>query len=291
MPLFFNIRPSGFKCNPGCVLPADAGTPEAGGLLTADRFAPCFRVRIRCITPAWTSPEAEFENNMFRIDMHVHTVLGGDSRIRPEEVADRARAAGLDAVCITEHHSWDLSRPFDEISRKTGFPIFRGLEYRAAEGHLLIYGVCAGRADLPPGLPMQNAIDWVCARGGAAVPAHPFQRGMVGKALGSAVLDLEHIVAIETLNASLGDEENRLAADAARKMGLSGIGGSDAHGPQVLGKAFTVFAGPILSMDGLVRALKAGGYRPAKWTSQDFSESRHGENGDFSPSRLWKKKA
>ncbi|MFW6284051.1 MAG: PHP-associated domain-containing protein [Desulfosalsimonas sp.] len=199
---------------------------------------------------------------MFLVDMHVHTTLGGDSLIRPEEVVQWAQAAGLDAVCITEHHSYDLSRPYDEISRQTGFVVFRGLEYRAAEGHLLIYGVPASRSDLPPGLPMQTAIDWVCARGGAAVAAHPFQKTMAGAALGNRLFGLKNLAGVETVNASLSDGENRLAADAAQKMGLCGIGGSDAHGPQVLGRACTVFDRRLQTISDLVAALKNKKCRP-----------------------------
>ena len=39
---------------------------------------------------------------MFKIDLHIHTSLGGDSLITPHDVAERAREVGLDAVCITE---------------------------------------------------------------------------------------------------------------------------------------------------------------------------------------------
>lgn len=200
---------------------------------------------------------------MFKIDLHVHTVLGGDSAIRPDEVAARARSIGLDAVCITEHHAYDLSLPFDEISRKENFPIFRGLEYRAEEGHLLIYGVRAGKGDLLPGLPMQTAVNWVNRRGGAAVPAHPYQAGMVGRALGDRVLGLSGIAAVETLNGSIQSDENRRAANAARRLGVPGTGGSDAHGIQVLGNAYTMFYDPIEDESGLVKALHAGRYSPA----------------------------
>lgn len=200
---------------------------------------------------------------MFKIDLHVHTALGGDSVIRPEEVVDRARRLGLDAVCITEHHAHDLSRPFDEISRLEKFPIFRGLEYRADEGHLLIYGVPAGKGDLLPGLPMQTAVDWVNRRGGAAVPAHPYQAGMVGRALGDRVLQLTGIAAVETLNGSIRSEENQRASDAARQLGVKGIGGSDAHGIQALGNAYTAFLDPIEDEAELVKALHADRYSPA----------------------------
>jgi predicted metal-dependent phosphoesterase TrpH len=197
---------------------------------------------------------------MFKIDMHVHTILGGDSAIRPEEVVTQARRVGLDGVCITEHHSYDLSRPFARIAEQERFPIFRGLEYRAAEGHLLIYGVRAGKGDFPPGLPMQTVMEWVDRRGGVSVPAHPYQAGMVGNAMGDRVLRLKGLVAIETLNGSLRPELNQMAQEAALRLGVRGLGGSDAHGILALGKAYTCFSFAITSEAELVAALCAGDY-------------------------------
>lgn len=199
---------------------------------------------------------------LFKIDLHVHTVLGGDADIEPETVVYQARKQGLDAICITEHHDYKLSRPFEAISRKERFPIFRGLEYRAAEGHLLIYGVHAGKGDFLPGLPMQTILDWVNKRGGVAIPAHPYQEGLNGCKLGDAVFRLKGLVALETINGSLSQEENRCARDAALKMGLKGTGGSDAHGLHVLGSACTFFSGPITSEAELVTALRTGQYFP-----------------------------
>lgn len=197
---------------------------------------------------------------MFKIDLHIHSVLGGDSAIVPDELVPQARRAGLDGVCITEHHSYDLSRPFEQIGHKEAFPIFRGLEYRAAEGHLLIYGVKAGKGDFLPGLPMQTVIEWVNQRGGAAVPAHPFRAGIVGTALGDRLLALKGLTAVETINGSLLPEENLLAERAARQLGLKGIGGSDAHGLRTVGSAYTCFSRAISSEAELVAALRDDDY-------------------------------
>ncbi|MBN2397923.1 MAG: PHP domain-containing protein [Deltaproteobacteria bacterium] len=197
---------------------------------------------------------------MFKIDLHIHSALGGDSSIEPDDLVPRARAVGLDAVCVTEHHSHALSAPFDEISRKSGFPIFRGMEYRAAEGHLLVFGVRAGRGDLLPGLPMQDAIDWVQARGGVAIPAHPYQKDMVGGSLGDRVLALQGLYALEVANGSVSPADNRLALQAAAMLGLKGIGGSDAHGLLTVGQAYTLFPSPIRTEKELVEALRHGTY-------------------------------
>ena len=199
---------------------------------------------------------------MFKIDLHIHTRLGGDSLIEPQNIIERAHEVGLDAVCITEHHSYDLSQPIDEISRTADLPIFRGMEYRADSGHLLVYGVRATRGNLPAGLPVQKAVDWVQKNGGVAVPAHPYQQSLAGQYLGDDLLNLNGLFALEVLNGSVSLDGNHRAMEAAEKLGINGIGGSDAHGLQVLGKAYTCFPAPVRSMEELTAALKGGDYFP-----------------------------
>ena len=210
---------------------------------------------------------------MFKIDLHVHTIFGGDSIIKPDEVVSRSRQVGLDAVCITEHHSYFLSDPFKKISLETGFPIFQGLEYRAQEGHLLVFGMKVEEEDLPPRLPMQWTVNWVQQRGGLAIPAHPYQNGTLSGFPGDRILQIKDLLALEALNASLSRQENQSAVKAAFQLGIKGIGGSDAHGPSVLGRAYTLFPAPIRSEDELVQALRNGGYTPC-W-NDEFYKADH----------------
>lgn len=197
---------------------------------------------------------------MFKIDMHLHTELGKDSIIKPEELVPRARQEGLDAVVATEHHDYALSLPLAEISRQTGFPIFRALEYKASEGHLLVYGVKMGRGDMPSQMPMQHVIDWVNQRGGIAVPAHPYQPDMFGGCLGNRLGELKNIWAVETLNGSATLSENQQAEEVADRLQTGKVGGSDAHGPAGIGKAFTLFPEPVTTMSELIAALKKQNY-------------------------------
>jgi predicted metal-dependent phosphoesterase TrpH len=213
---------------------------------------------------------------MFKIDLHVHTALGGDSIIKPEEVIPRCRQVGLDAVCVTEHHSSFLSSPVKKLGLKSGFPVFQGLEYRAMEGHLLIFGLKVGEGDLLKGMPMQWAVDWVHKRGGVAVPAHPYQKHNLNGFLGDKILQMHHVRALEVLNASLTAQENQLAHQAARQMGIKGIGGFDAHGPTVLGRAYTLFPEAIGTEAELVAALCSGRYRPS-W-NDDYYETGRSEH-------------
>ncbi|MFC1886356.1 PHP-associated domain-containing protein [Thermodesulfobacteriota bacterium] len=208
---------------------------------------------------------------MFKIDLHVHTSLGGDSIIKPNELVPRCREIGLDAVCVTEHHSYFLSNPYREISLQHNFPIFQGLEYRAREGHLLIFGVKADLEDLPKMLYMQWAIDWVLAKGGVAIPAHPYQGGVIHGFPGDGVLDLKGLYALEVLNAALSYTENHRAVEAAKQLGINGVAGSDAHGPSVLGRAYTEFPAEIMTEDALVQALREGRYLPC-WNDKFYGD-------------------
>src|SRR6202035_4889063 len=39
-----------------------------------------------------------------RVDCHLHTVASGDSVLTVDELAVRAKQAGLDVVCVTDHN-------------------------------------------------------------------------------------------------------------------------------------------------------------------------------------------
>lgn len=214
---------------------------------------------------------------MFKIDMHVHSILGGDSIIKLEEVVPAAIQVGLDAVCITEHHSFELSVPFDAVSRETGFPILRGMEYKAEEGHLLVFGVNMSRSDMPPQMPMQQVIDWVDRHGGVSVPAHPYQPDMFGGCLGDRLLGLKYVTAVEAMNGSATSSENSMAEAAAEKMGCKMIGGSDAHGPAGIGRAFTIFENRLETVEELVDALKKGAYSPQYGNDRNRKNKPAGE--------------
>jgi len=102
-------------------------------------------------------------------------------------------------------------------------------------------------------------------KGGVAVPAHPYQKNMFDNCLGDRLKDLKNLYAIETLNGSATPEENGKAENVAEQLGTGKLGGSDAHGPNGIGKAFTVFQEPISSLEQLVTVLKSKNY---------FAESR-----------------
>lgn len=217
-----------------------------------------------------------------KIDLHVHTRLSYDSRLEPIHLIERARKLRLDAVCVTEHWSYKASEPIEEVATAEGFLVLRGAEYHSAQGHLLLYGIyddsyCKGNKYLST----QEVIDYVNDMGGVVVPSHPYidwaklesrTDGIKNppsiekdKVMGDNIYQLSGIIAIETLNAAMTrliPGANDKAEVARKKLGLPGIGGSDAHTAWEVGLAYTVFEAEIKNIHDLVEALRTGKYYP-----------------------------
>jgi predicted metal-dependent phosphoesterase TrpH len=174
------------------------------------------------------------------VDLHVHTKLSADSRVEAEQYLEFAArtAAGLGAICFTEHRLFPTDAALDEayaaLSERYSIHIFKGIEADTDLGHLLLFGVnreVMRRFDLSSRmLKSEHLIEVVHHAGGIAIPAHPFRESGFGSRLDSLLA--RHgaaIGGIEAVNGQNSDTQNQLAADAALKLGLNSFGGSDAH--------------------------------------------------------------
>lgn len=192
----------------------------------------------------------------FRIDLHVHSRLSEDSAAEPEECIVRAIEKGLQGIAFTEHYSFAASEAIEPLCARyrDAILVMRGVEFSAAEGHCLVFGVDTDR--FPRYAPVAEVVRLVNERGGAAVPSHPY-RG--GTGLGDLILTLPGIAAIEGHNGCNAGGFNRRAIEAARRLGLPVTGGSDAHTPAEVGSCFTVFRERVTA-DTLPALLRAGNY-------------------------------
>lgn len=209
------------------------------------------------------------------IDMHNHTkVSSGCSILEPKDLIEAARAAGLDAVCVTEHFLLEGATVTQALGRKLGFPVFRGVEARSAMGDMLVYGY---HKDIPEGISLDDLCWYVHEAGGVVFAAHPYHTTggwNLYAAMQGSGLDLDadwdklpvlrELDGIETVNGNVADENNAKAAALAARLGVPGIGGSDAHATHMVGRAATEFGRPIWTEADLVAALKAGAYRAVR---------------------------
>jgi predicted metal-dependent phosphoesterase TrpH len=192
------------------------------------------------------------------IDLHCHSKYSNDNRLEPEDAIERAIKLGLDGMCFTEHHSYENSSPIGRIAAPDGFVVFRGVEVSTDLGHLLVYGVEDDSWNLwgkSLDLNFAKVVKSVHELGGICVPAHPF-RG--GESLGDAIFEIDHIDGLETHNGNNKPPQNKLALEAALKLGLTSIGGSDCHYLEKVGRAVTEFRNPVTTIKELVEEIRAG---------------------------------
>lgn len=214
------------------------------------------------------------KRRQFRVDLHVHSKYSGESLSEPKDILESALEKGLDGICITEHGSLYASRPFEELRNKFPIVIFRGVELATDAGHMLVYGVEDeiwkdwGRNVL---CNAQELIDRVRNLGGIVVPAHPWhishgagdQGGLI-VGVDDRITALENLAAIEVCNGKQAGNPivHEVLGTFAKERGLGGLGGSDAHVPENVGKACTVFRAPVYSTKDLVNALISRNYYP-----------------------------
>lgn len=191
----------------------------------------------------------------FKIDLHVHSRNSGDNDADPEETVNRAIEMGLDGIAFTEHYSFGASEPVERLREKYhgAIMLFRGVEFSAAEGHCLVFGVDTDRLDIRFA-PIRDVVRIVTAAGGVVIPTHPY-RG--GNSMGELIFAVPGISAVEGYNGANMHAMNVKAVEAAGKLKLPYTGGSDAHLPIEVGSCYTVFDDTVTD-ENFLSLLKAG---------------------------------
>jgi hypothetical protein len=215
------------------------------------------------------------------VEMHSHTPRS-DGMIEPERIAAWTHALYREGyfrhghlavplvVMVTDHDYMYAPADLPGIAYEEGLTFLPSTEVSTEHGHVLYYGchpeivraldLSRPELSVQPGGP--EFLDMVQAlEGGVAIPAHPYRQASVLRTLpGEAVAST--LVAVEIVNGKTTPEQNRAAIDYARRHGLRGVGGSDAHQMTRLYSYLTLFDGPIRSIGDLVIALREGDYFP-----------------------------
>lgn len=197
-----------------------------------------------------------------KIDLHNHAFTY-ESSSEPEEIIENAILSGLDGIAFTEHNSYSATERAEALKEKYSgrISIFRGAEYDAAEGHVLLFGLRDNSfLDIGMFAPLDELIKLVEPKGVVAVVAHPFRGWASFK---SDLSKVRGICAIEAFNGNNSDEENEKAYDASVSLGLPNTGGSDSHSSEGVGRCYTEFFYEVAE-DALASALRSGRYRGVK---------------------------
>ena len=197
-----------------------------------------------------------------RVDCHLHTVASGDASLTLEELAERARATGLDVVFVTDHNVTEAAMA--AAQRDLCVRIVVGEEIRTPDGDVI--GLFLTER-IPYVLPLAEVTSRIRAQGGLVYAPHPFD--LIRSSTGRVLPDLCKAGAmdvIEAFNAKVEDQAlNDRAAALARSYGVPAGAGSDAHDADGVGAAYLEmpdFDGPASFLAALADATVTGEFRP-----------------------------
>ena len=189
----------------------------------------------------------------FAVDLHNHSRFFHGLAGRPtpyDPIGLRlhalvARRRGLDGLAVTNH---DYAYVGD-----LDLPIVPGIEVSTTRGHVLVVGPDPPRRTTPGTRTPAEVVEDAHDRGCAAILAHPYRRG-------SARHSDADFDAVE-LNGKNPEHDVRTAA-LADERGLPLVGGSDAHYPIEVGRAYTVVEAEGLTPADVADAIRDGHVSP-----------------------------
>lgn len=193
---------------------------------------------------------------MFAVDIHAHTrFFHGAPRlgkafdpVGARMLAWMAQYRGLDGVVTTNH---DYYREFDLGG--DSFKIISGIEITTTRGHALVIGPDPPSTTIPGELTPEETVQIAHDRDCVAIIAHPYRNSTVREA--DADFD-----AIE-VNGK-GTDPTRWVEQLAKNRGLPLVGGSDAHYPFEVGRAYTEIDADELTPESVVEAIRDGRVAP-----------------------------
>ncbi len=177
------------------------------------------------------------------LDFHTHTFFSQDSLTKPEQLIAACHRRGIDRVVVTDHNTIAGALAAHALDPER---VIVGEEIMTTRGEILAAFVTE---EIPPGLSPQETIRRLRDQGAFISVSHPFDRWRGGAWRLEDLLEIAPLVdAIEAFNARcLLWRDNLKAQEFARRHGLPGTAGSDAHAPSEIGAACLVlspFAGP-----------------------------------------------
>jgi len=186
------------------------------------------------------------------IDLHIHTAQSRDSYITFDDAIRRCREEGLDGFAVADH---DKLTKLPDTLEASDLVILEGEEVTARGAHILAFDI---EEEIPSYLSIQETVERIHEQGGFAVIAHPysiFRTWVSFREIRRAGFD-----AVEVANAAqfpygmmLGKNE-----DLAERLGLPKTGGSDAHIPRTVGRAYTILEAANRDVKAVISAIKGG---------------------------------
>ncbi len=227
-----------------------------------------------------------------KLDMHCHVKEGSiDSKVSLDEYINILKEQGFDGMLVTDHDTYKGYRQWKYKMKgkvHNDFVVLKGIEYDTYDaGHFICImpeGVRMRLLELR-GLPLAVLIDFVHRHGGILGPAHPaggkYLSFMNTKRFYKSPELCKRFDFVEVYNACESVEANAQALRLAKRYKKPGIGGSDAHRPDCVGKGYTILPEHVsceTELISLIRAkapIEAGGSIYGKTTKDKIGKANY----------------
>ena len=171
---------------------------------------------------------------MLKADFHIHTKYSMDCNTSLDEIVSRCLETGVNCIAIADHDSIEGAIKMQSLAP---FPVIVAEEILTPQGEVM--GMFL-KEEVPSSLPIEQAISHIKAQGALVCLPHPFDifRGLRVDSKRMEEL-VEQIDIIEVFNARSTLRWYSTKAQAfARKYGIPGTAGSDAHTPNEIGSTY-----------------------------------------------------
>ena len=223
------------------------------------------------------STQLRFRLVILIIDLHAHTYpASDDSNLTLPELTIKSKEKGLDGICITDHDRFLDTNTAADMTKEYGILIIPGAEVTTDNGHVLVFGLTEYVFGMHNPTFLKKLVDNV---GGAMIATHPYRRAYFpgksrqsnsyGRMVDDASTNPLYLIsdAIEIRNGRGSVAENIFSEDIQSLLGMKGIGSSDSHTPEDIGKYATEFHTQITDLSDLISALKSGSFNKVSLVS------------------------
>ena len=169
-----------------------------------------------------------------KADLHIHTRYSMDCNSSLEDIIERCLELGINCIAVADHGTVEGAFKMQVLAP---FPVIVAEEILTPHGEIMGMFLEEG---IPSGLSVEQTISRIRAQGALVCVPHPFDT-IRGSALGAEVVEeiADRIDVVEVFNArAVLSRDSTRARDFARKHGICGSAGSDAHTIGEIGHAF-----------------------------------------------------
>lgn len=194
-------------------------------------------------------------------ELHAHTTVS-DGASSPLRAVLEAKRKGLAGIFITDHDTFRGSIQASKAARIKGLEIAvgYGAELVVGGGHVIVACPEPPPEDPRPGVSLGELRDWSSGNNCVLIGAHPFHV-YVGATYRLLYRSPSMFDAVEVWNAKGLPVLNLPAIQLARRLGLPGVSGSDAHVPSMIGTSPTLVEASE-SLEEVLDSIRKGKCKP-----------------------------